>query len=81
MNQENVKCTFRRLQNRRKGGKSPVADKSRDGAVTAVGFKIMTSDDRFCAFRVGHDALLLFTEGESKKPVQLEGGIIPPHET
>jgi catechol 2,3-dioxygenase-like lactoylglutathione lyase family enzyme len=45
------------------------------------GFEIMTSDERFCAFRVGQDVLLLFTEGESKKPVQLEGGIIPPHDT
>ena len=45
------------------------------------GFEVMTSDERFCAFRVGHDVLVLFKEGESKKPVQLEGGIIPPHET
>jgi catechol 2,3-dioxygenase-like lactoylglutathione lyase family enzyme len=44
------------------------------------GFEVMTSDERFCAFRVGQDVLLLFTEGESKQPVQLEGGIIPPHE-
>jgi len=41
----------------------------------------MTTDERFCAFRVGHDVLLLFTVGESKKPVQVEGGIIPPHDT
>lgn len=45
------------------------------------GFEIMPSDERFCAFRVGHDVLLLFTQGGSKEPVQLEGGIIPPHET
>src|SRR5262245_56618439 len=45
------------------------------------GFEVMTSDERFCAFRVGHDVLLLFTEDGSKKPVQLAGGIIPPHHT
>ena len=45
------------------------------------GFDIMRSDERFCAFRVGHDVLLLFMQGGSKEPVQLEGGVIPPHET
>ena len=45
------------------------------------GFEVMTSDERFCAFRVGHDVLLLFKEGESKKLMELEGGIIPPHDT
>jgi catechol 2,3-dioxygenase-like lactoylglutathione lyase family enzyme len=45
------------------------------------GFDVMTSDERFCALQVGHDVLLLFREGESKKPVQLEGGEIPPHDT
>jgi catechol-2,3-dioxygenase len=48
---------------------------------SVFGFEIMTSDERFCAFRVGGHVLLLFTAGESKKPVQLGGGIIPPHET
>src|SRR5262249_16918905 len=45
------------------------------------GFEIMESDERFCAFRVGHNVLLLFTEGESNKPASLPGGTIPPHET
>ena len=48
---------------------------------SVFGFEVMTSDERFCAFQVGHDVLLLFTIGESKKPVQLQGGVIPPHET
>jgi len=34
------------------------------------GFEVMAGDERFCVFRVGHDVLLLFTEGESKKPIQ-----------
>jgi catechol 2,3-dioxygenase-like lactoylglutathione lyase family enzyme len=45
------------------------------------GFEVMDGDERFCAFRVGQDVLLLFTEGTSTEPVQLEGGIIPPHNT
>ena len=45
------------------------------------GFQVMTSDERFCAFQVGHDVLLLFRTGDSKTPVQLAGGTIPPHET
>jgi catechol 2,3-dioxygenase-like lactoylglutathione lyase family enzyme len=45
------------------------------------GLEIMENDERFCAFRVGHDVLLLFTEGGSNQPVQLQGGTIPPHET
>jgi len=56
-------------------------NRAREFYESLFGFEIMTSDERFCAFRVGHDVLLLFTEGESKNPVQLEGGIIPPHDT
>lgn len=55
--------------------------RAREFYQSLFGFEVMTSDERFCAFRVGHDVLLLFKEGESKKPVQLEGGIIPPHDT
>lgn len=55
--------------------------RAREFYQSIFGFEVMTSDERFCAFRVGQDVLLLFTEGESKQPVQLEGGIIPPHET
>lgn len=45
------------------------------------GFEVMEGDERFCAFQVGNDVLLLFTEGASDKPVKNSGGIIPPHET
>jgi len=45
------------------------------------GFEIMASDERFCAFRVGQDVLLLFVEGSSDKPIRLEGGTVPPHDT
>jgi catechol 2,3-dioxygenase-like lactoylglutathione lyase family enzyme len=45
------------------------------------GFEVMEGDDRFCAFRVGNDVLLLFTEGASDKPIKIAGGVVPPHET
>ena len=45
------------------------------------GFEIMAQDKRFCAFNVaGRDVLLLFKRGESTKPMQVPGGIIPPHD-
>ena len=56
-------------------------NRAREFYQSIFGFEVMTGDERFCAFRVGHDVLLLFKEGESKKPVELEGGIIPPHDT
>lgn len=45
------------------------------------GFEAMVHDQRFCAFRVGPDVLLLFTQGGSDQPKQLEHGVIPPHST
>ena len=45
------------------------------------GFDVMEHDERFCAFRVGPDVLLLFTEGASDKPIRVPGGLIPPHNT
>jgi catechol 2,3-dioxygenase-like lactoylglutathione lyase family enzyme len=45
------------------------------------GFEAMVSDERFCAFHVGEDVLLLFTEGTSDKPITLGNGVIPPHAT
>ena len=45
------------------------------------GFDVMEHDERFCAFRVGPDVLLLFTEGASDKPIPVNGGLIPPHNT
>jgi catechol 2,3-dioxygenase-like lactoylglutathione lyase family enzyme len=56
-------------------------NRAREFYQSLFGFEIMTADQRFCAFRVGHDVLLLFTECGSDKPVQIEGGVIPPHET
>lgn len=41
----------------------------------------MLADERFCAFRAGHDVLLLFTQGATQEPVAVPGGTIPPHET
>ena len=45
------------------------------------GFEVMEHAERFCAFRVGSDALLLFTEGASSSPIAVSGGVIPPHNT
>ena len=45
------------------------------------GFEVMVGDDRFCAFRVANDVLLLFKENASEAPVHLPGGVIPPHAT
>ena len=45
------------------------------------GFEAMEHDDRFCAFRVGTDVLLLFRHGGSDHPMAVTGGVIPPHNT
>jgi len=45
------------------------------------GFETMAHDDRFCAFRVGTDVLLLFAQGGSDCPMAVTGGMIPPHNT
>jgi catechol 2,3-dioxygenase-like lactoylglutathione lyase family enzyme len=45
------------------------------------GFEVLESDERFCAFSVGKDVLLLFLERGSEKPVTIAGGIIPPHQS
>jgi len=45
------------------------------------GFEVMEHAERFCAFRVGPDVLLLFTEGASGNPIAVSGGVIPPHST
>lgn len=37
------------------------------------GFDVMEHDERFCAFRVGPDVLLLFTESASDKPIRVPG--------
>ena len=45
------------------------------------GFPRMVSNDRFCAFAVpGNQVLLLFLRGGSQHPVDIPGGRIPAHE-
>src|SRR5215470_5866427 len=60
-----------------------VADvgRAREFYQSLFGFEAMVGDDRFCAFRVENDVLLLFKENGSEAPVQLHGGVIPPHAT
>lgn len=48
---------------------------------SVLGLEAMMGDERFCAFRLGRDVLLLFLRGGSDRPVQLPGGVVPPHET
>ena len=45
------------------------------------GFPRLAADDRFCAFDVaGQDVLILFRHGGTSDPVKLPGGVIPPHD-
>jgi catechol 2,3-dioxygenase-like lactoylglutathione lyase family enzyme len=45
------------------------------------GFQRMLGDARFCAFDVAPGSvLLLFRRGGTLEPVQIPGGIIPPHD-
>jgi catechol 2,3-dioxygenase-like lactoylglutathione lyase family enzyme len=44
------------------------------------GLRRLASDERFCAFDVGgRSVLLLFLRGGTRKPVAVDGGVIPPH--
>ena len=46
-----------------------------------LGFKRINHDGRFCAFRVTEEqTFLLFKRGGTLEPVELEGGVIPPHD-
>jgi catechol 2,3-dioxygenase-like lactoylglutathione lyase family enzyme len=48
---------------------------------TLFGFEKLVSDDRFCAFNVaGQQVLLLFRKGGTTEPMRLPGGILPPHD-
>jgi catechol 2,3-dioxygenase-like lactoylglutathione lyase family enzyme len=41
----------------------------------------LASDNRFCAFAVpGNAVLLLFRKGGTLEPVSIPGGVIPPHD-
>ena len=45
------------------------------------GFEPLHSDDRFCALNVGsQQVLLLFRKHGTTEPIQIPGGIIPPHD-
>lgn len=55
--------------------------RSRQFYESLFGFEVMEHAERFCAFQVGSDVLLLFTEGSSSSPIAVSGGVIPPHNT
>ena len=41
----------------------------------------MAGNDRFCAFKAGpKQVLLLFQKGGSTNPIEVTGGLIPPHD-
>lgn len=48
---------------------------------SVFGLEAMVHDDRFCAFRVGAQVLLIFTHGASDRPIPVAQGVIPPHDT
>lgn len=46
-----------------------------------LGLEPMVADTRFCAYNAGPaSVLLLFKRGGTLEPVEMEGGIIPPHD-
>ena len=45
------------------------------------GFEKLVCDDRFCAFSVsGQQVLLLFRKHGTTEPITIPGGVIPPHD-
>src|SRR5262249_53388132 len=45
------------------------------------GFRSMFVDDRLCAMSIADkQVLLLFKQGASTEPIQLAGGMLPPHD-
>src|ERR1700691_836724 len=45
------------------------------------GFERIAGDDRFCAFAIpGNAVLLLFKKGGTYEPIPTPGGLIPPHD-
>ena len=55
--------------------------RAREFYQSLFGFEVMAGDDRFCALRIEKSVLLLFKENGTEGPVELPGGVIPPHET
>ena len=52
-----------------------------DFYTSLFGFEVMIQDHRFCAMSVaGKDVLLLFLRGGTTEPMEVPGGIIPPHD-
>ena len=48
---------------------------------SVFGFEPMFTDDRLCAMSIsGKQVLLLFKRGASTEPIQLAGGMLPPHD-
>ncbi|SRR5579872_4317772 len=45
------------------------------------GFEQMVGDQRFCALSVaGRDVFLIFKKGGTLEPVEIPGGVVPPHD-
>ena len=45
------------------------------------GFEQMVGDQRFCALSVaGRDVFLIFKKGGTLEPIELPGGVLPPHD-
>ena len=56
-------------------------DRSADFYERIFGFHKLVCDERFCAFSVaGQQVLLLFRKGATAEPVRIPGGVIPPHD-
>lgn len=56
-------------------------DRAVDFYQRLFGFEKLVADDRFCAFNVGGEqVLLLFRKGGTKEPMVIPGGVIPPHD-
>lgn len=56
-------------------------DRSVDFYQRIFGFEKLTCDERFCAFNIsGQQVLLLFLKGATLAPMPMPGGIIPPHD-
>jgi len=55
--------------------------RSADFYTRLLGFGRLDGDARFCALSVaGRHVLLLFLKGATLEPIQIPGGIIPPHD-
>jgi catechol 2,3-dioxygenase-like lactoylglutathione lyase family enzyme len=56
-------------------------DRAVDFYERIFGFDKLLFDDRFCAFDIsGQQVLLLFVRGKTTTPVSIPGGVIPPHD-